>query len=110
MTLAPFSLRYLIVGRDSFRRLSLSTLPSLSGTLKSTRTITRFPAVWMSSTNSFRWVLMGPGLTRGGAGVERSAPAGRVGVRQKSSAGPPEIFGTSANDLRAIGGFRLAAR
>src|SRR4051812_49868386 len=53
ITFAPFLRRYSIVGSDSLRRLSLSTLPSLRGTLKSTRTMTRLPAVFRSSTNSF---------------------------------------------------------
>ena len=64
MTLAPLSRRYLMVGSDSRRRLSLSTTPSFSGTLKSTRTITRLPRGSRSSTNSFLPVLMGPVSSR----------------------------------------------
>src|SRR5262249_28901278 len=57
-TFAPLSRRYLMVGSDSLRRLSLSTTPSLRGTLKSTRTITRLPAGARSSMKSFLPVLM----------------------------------------------------
>ena len=58
MTFAPLSFRYLIVGSDSRRRLSLSTTPSFRGTLKSTRTMTRLPRGSRSSMNSFWPVLI----------------------------------------------------
>src|SRR5262245_35533782 len=52
-----------MVGSDSLSRLSDSTLPSLRGTLKSTRTMTRLPVTGRSSTKSFFPVLMGAGFT-----------------------------------------------
>src|ERR1035437_9813490 len=52
ITRAPLPIRYWMVGRAATRRLSSSTTPSLRGTLKSSRTKTRFPATLRSSTNS----------------------------------------------------------
>src|SRR5215467_7729147 len=58
-----------MVGSDSLSRLSLSTFPSFSGTLKSTRTMTRLPLTFRSSTKSFLPVLIvGAGLAEEGAG------------------------------------------
>jgi hypothetical protein len=41
--LAPLSSTYWMEGSEARRRLSFSTLPSFTGTLKSTRMITRLP-------------------------------------------------------------------
>src|SRR5512142_1280966 len=50
MTAAPCCKRYSIVGRAARMRVSSLTLPSLIGTLKSTRTRTRFPFTSISRT------------------------------------------------------------
>src|SRR5262249_24156380 len=50
--LAPLSSTYRIEGSDARSRLSFSTLPSLTGTLKSTRMTTRLPGSPRSSMKS----------------------------------------------------------
>src|SRR5579871_964278 len=71
-----------MVGSDSRRRLSDSTFPSLSGTLKSTRTMTRLPETGRSSTKSFLPVLMvGAGLAGEGAGCRGWESSRWSGVR-----------------------------
>ena len=50
ITLAPWSERYLTVGRAPTMRLVSVIAPSFMGTLKSQRTSTRLPATSMSST------------------------------------------------------------
>ncbi len=55
--LAPLPSTYWMEGSEARRRLSFSTLPSLTGTLKSTRMITRLPGRSRSSMKSLAMVL-----------------------------------------------------
>src|SRR5690348_16913464 len=53
-TFAPFSIASLMVGSDARMRASLVTLPSLTGTFRSSRIRTRFPArSWSTMRSTF---------------------------------------------------------
>ena len=90
MTLAPAWTSARIVGIAARMRESSVTLPSASGTLKSTRTNTRLPATSASRIVSFsmRSVLLGGDVPP--AGDRRRAVAGVVGRvrRPRPAAGP----------------------
>ena len=108
MTFALFSRRYLMVGSDSLSRLSLSTLPSLSGTLKSTRTMTRLPATARSSTNSFLPVLMvEAGLAGEGAGCRDGTLEGRSLDRSRSDSRAAVVTTVSLHVGRPDSGTHL---
>src|SRR6185503_8852217 len=72
ITRAPWLIRCRMVGMEARMRESSVTLPSSSGTLKSTRTKTRFPATSASRTVSLSmgcsWLSVGSPRSGGGAG------------------------------------------
>ena len=86
MTFAPLDARYSIVGSAARMRVSSLTTPSLMGTLKSTRTMTRLPR---TSTPSM--VLMSDmAILLGKASGMRRAQAagGPIDVRRRRRANP----------------------
>ena len=80
MTFAPWLSSALIVGRAARIRESSVTLPSASGTLKSTRTKTRFPAASRSRMVSLS--MLGGGQARPATGRRAATKPIRSATRQ----------------------------
>src|SRR5215831_15987377 len=88
-----------MVGSDSLSRLSDSTLPSLRGTLKSTRTMTRLPLTGRSSTKSF---MVGAGLAAGVCSVDSRSKPPPLPIQAYSAASRSGWSAARTQDARSL--------